>query len=303
MNKNYKAEFTKRQYMLSRDYEIYYYSDTQFQNVESHIHKYYEFYFFVEGNVSIQIREKVQKLQPGDVVILPPGLPHRAIIHDRNGTYSRFVFWISMEYYQKLRGMSEDYYYIVQRASEQKEHIYHNTAVEFSGIQSKILRLIEEIHGEKYGKDAQMFIGICDLLLHLNRMAYVQNNPQKRSEERNLYRKILEYIDGRLEQELSLEHLAGRFYVSKYHIAHIFKENTGISIHQYIMKKRLAACRDAILSNISISRAYLMFGFKDYSSFYRAFKKEFGISPKEYRDRKIQIELAEEKRQKKTGAE
>ncbi|WP_334293937.1 helix-turn-helix domain-containing protein [Blautia argi] len=83
--------------------------------------------------------------------------------------------------------------------------------------------------------------------------------------------------------------------MSKYHIAHIFKENTGISIHQYIMKKRLAACQDAILGNISISRAYLMFGFKDYSSFYRAFKKEFGISPKEYKDSKMQIGMREEK--------
>lgn len=59
------------------------------------------------------------------------------------------------------------------------------------------------------------------------------------------------------------------------------------------MKKRLSACQNAILSNISISKAYLMFGFKDYSNFYRAFKKEFGISPKEYKDMKMQIEAKE----------
>ena len=59
------------------------------------------------------------------------------------------------------------------------------------------------------------------------------------------------------------------------------------------MKKRLAACQDAILSNISISKAYVMFGFKDYSNFYRAFKKEFGISPKEYKDMKMPVEVKE----------
>lgn len=295
MKKNYKTEFLKRQYMLSRDYEIYYYSDSHLGNVDSHIHKYYEMYFFLEGSVSILIRDKLYRLEPGDVVILPPGIPHKAVIHDQEHPYSRFVFWISVEYYQRLRQMSEDYYYLVQRAAEKKQYVYHNSTVEFSGIQSKIFHLMEEIHAERYGKEARIFINICVLLLHLNRMAYEKNNPGKIKEDQNLYRNILQYIDDHLEQDLSLEYLAGEFYVSKYHIAHIFKENTGISIHQYIMKKRLAACQDAILGNISISRAYLMFGFKDYSSFYRAFKKEFGISPKEYKDLKIQIGMKEEK--------
>ena len=61
--------------------------------------------------------------------------------------------------------------------------------------------------------------------------------------------------------------LQGSFFVSKYHIAHIFKEQMGLSVHQYILKKRMQASKAAILGETSITDVYTMFGFKDYSRF------------------------------------
>ena len=290
MKKNLKTQFLTRQYMLSKDYELYYYSDSHMADVDSHTHDYYEFYFFLEGAVSYLIEKQLYSLKAGDVVAIPPGIHHKAVIHNFEKPYRRFVLWISIDYYERIRQMSEDYFYIIRLAREKKQYVFPNDAVAFSSIQSRIFHLIEEIHWDRFGKEEKIFIGICDLFLHLSRLVYENNHPRKLKEDQNLYENIIQYIDTQLDQDLSLERLAGKFYASKYHIAHIFKENTGISIHQYIMKKRLAACQDAILSNISITKAYLMFGFKDYSSFYRAFKKEYGISPKEFRDMKIQPE-------------
>lgn len=100
---------------------------------------------------------------------------------------------------------------------------------------------------------------------------------------------MIDYIEEHLEEELSLDRMVAEFFVSKYHIAHFFKNHIGMSVHQYVQKKRLEACREAIRNNMKISEAYLLFGFKDYSGFYKAFRKEYGMSPKEWQETVMNI--------------
>ena len=58
----------------------------------------------------------------------------------------------------------------------------------------------------------------------------------------------------------------------------------GMSVHQYLLKKRLYACKNNILAGEPLREVAMTYGFKDYTNFFRAFKKEFGIGPKEYKD-------------------
>ncbi len=280
MKKQLQTAFCPRQYMLSRDFELYYYSDTEFTGVDVHTHDYYEFYFFLEGDVCMKIQDRTHTLSFGDLVLIPPGVPHQALIRCRTVPYRRFVFWISTEFYRKLLALSPDYGYLIQSVSEEKEYVFRHDRVAFNEIQAKLLRILEELHADHFARDTQIGLCVNDLILHLNRAAYQKNHPQSKKGEQALHRNVLAYIEDHLKDDLSLEQLSRIFFVSKYHIAHVFKANLGISTHQYIIKKRLALCRAAMLGGAGSTEVYREFGFQDYSSFYRAFKKEYGTAPR-----------------------
>lgn len=275
--------------MVSSDFEVFYYSDKDFKTLSPHVHNYYEFFLFIEGDITMEIYKKDgevihEKMAPGDLMLVPPGIKHHALMNDSNKTYRRFVFWISKNCCNNLLQESIDYMYLIQKAEAFHQYIYHLQPADFHKVESKFLRLLEEISGEKYGSTAVRHLCLCDLIITINRAIYDDEHLKTDNDELSLFQNILSYVENNLEESLSLDQIAGNFFVSKYYIAHLFKDTLGISLHQYIIKKRLAECRSAIVSGSSITETYERFGFGDYSSFFKAFKKEYGMSPKEYQN-------------------
>ena len=284
MSRQRSSAFNPRQYMLSRDFEIYYYSDLHFKSVGRHSHDYYEFYFFVEGSVTMEIGERSYPLSQGDVIVVPPGVEHRAWITDPGVPYRRFVFWISRDYARALAGQSENYLYVLRRAEAAKGELRHFDLLDFNTVRSGLFALLDELHSDRFGKEEQVSLQICSLLLHLSRSVYEQSRRPTPRESASTYEAITAFIDTHLEEELSLQRIAGEFYLSKYYISHLFRDSVGVSVHQYITKKRLSACANSILVGAKVSEICRAYGFGDYSAFYRAFRKEFGTSPSDYRE-------------------
>lgn len=283
MKGNLRSAFNTRQYMQSKDFEAFYYSDLNFQTLPAHTHDYYEFYLFLEGDLDLEISGHARPLHPGDMVLVPPGVSHHALMHSSERPYRRFVLWVSQEYAARLLKESPDYVFLMQRAATSGRCYYHFHEAEFSSIQSRLIRLLEEFHSNRYGRNAAVYLALNDLLLYMNRIIYEREHPVV-SGSGDLMQEITLFIDEHLTEDLSLDVLANHVCLSKYYIAHYFKDSLGISIHQYITKKRLQSCSEAIAAGSDITRTFDEYGFRDYSSFYRMFRKEYGMSPREYQE-------------------
>ena len=281
--RNLRSDFTKRQYMISEDFEIFYYSDVHFQNVQPHRHDYYEFYFPLSEQIEMEIGRKRVPLSRKSAVLIPPGILHRAIVSE-NAVYRRFVFWISEKYYRTLKESDPDITYIIDRCESRKEYLMSFSENEIAVLHAQILRLMEEVQSDRFGRQGLIDVSIRDLFLMMGRMAYEKDTSVPAAEGQLKMQDVLLYIDQHLEEDLSLEHLSGVFFVSRYYIAHLFKERLGISVHQYIIRKRLERCASAIATGRSVTKTFNEYGFRDYSAFFRSFKKEYGMSPKEYRE-------------------
>ncbi len=267
--------------MESLDFELYYYHDTKpSPRTGLHTHKYYEFYFFLEGHAEAQVQHEHYMLKYGDILIVPPSVTHGIFVRDFDIPYRRFDLWISKAAFDSLRHQGDEFGYAVNMAIKESRHVIHTDRITFNSVLSKLFYIIEEHKSARFGRDWQLKLSVSDLILTVNRLAFEQFNDRKITQD-VLYQNICDYIERNIDEDLSLDSIANHFFLSKFYISHVFKDNIGISLHKYVMKKRLQLCRDAILSGESMSQACNNYGFDDYSNFYRAFKKEFGISPRD----------------------
>ena len=90
---------------------------------------------------------------------------------------------------------------------------------------------------------------------------------------------LLQYLNLHLTEPLTIDQLAERFYISKYHMMRRFRQETGYSVHGYLTEKRLLLAQQLLARGCTPAEAAVQAGYQDYSTFSRAYKKQFGRSP------------------------
>ena len=260
--------------MHSDTFEVFHYQEPRPEGVEVHHHDFYEVYYLQGGYVEYWVDGRIIRLEPGDILLINPQELHRPLVGPQTKVYDRIVLWINKAYLdQELsRCFDQD---LPNRLSPRDR--------ERNVLKQLVGELVQEYYSREYGSRISANGLFLQLMVRLNRMALQTKVPDK--EERQLselVRKSMDYIRDNLSKPLSLEEIAGHLYVSKYHLSHAFSREVGVSIYRYIMLRRLLLARQQLLTGQSAGQVSIACGFSDYASFYRAFKAEYGVSPRQY---------------------
>ena len=148
-------------------------------------------------------------------------------------------------------------------------------------IPSLVRHLVREDISEQSGSHMYAKGLFLQLMAEVIRLATGYQADEEHTSDSPLVSQVLQYIGAHYQDNLRLDRLAEQFFVSKYYLAHAFRQSVGTSLYHYVQLKRLQHARQLLSEGHSPGEACQSCGFQDYANFYRAFRQIYGISPQE----------------------
>ena len=249
------------------------------KNFHLHSHAGYEIFLFFTGDAEYIVDEKKYPLSPGDIIIIKKQKMHR-IHHLSNKEYNRLVFTIFPDFF-------------VQNNCEELERIFLSDSPEI---------------GEKISSATAKSSGLYDAIMRYSEYAKALDNPyttvtksilieilyllnnissfEETSVINENLSEVIHYLNNNFSENITLDILCDKFYISKYYLCHIFKQATGLTVQQYVKEKRLVKAIELRENGMPLTEAALQVGFENYSSFFRAFTKRYKTNPASYQVKK-----------------
>ena len=245
-----------------------------------HHHECYEVNLIWGGAMQYRVGEKAYHLTSGDILLIGPGEAHQPEPEAEHTGCERVVLWIEKSYLQQFRALGFDPAGCFDTAGSGSCLRFDDEATMHIG--ELLDRCLRERGAEDLGSAMMADTIVVQVLILINRLYRKAILGERRDRAGSLVGRVLEYINNHYADNLTLDTLANRFFISKYHLSREFGRIVGIPVHRYITQKRLVVAKQMLREGRPSSMVYQHCGFGDYSNFYRAFRGEYGVSPKAY---------------------
>jgi len=244
-----------------------------YEKLVFHTHESYEIYLFLEGDANYVVENKTYSLEPYDIIIIKKHELHN-VSFLKASPYRRMYLNVFPSFFQKNNCQEYEEFFL--NPSSTGDNKIPSKVVLSSGLYDAFKEY------QKYSNNFQLK-NTPILNAIVIKILYLINNTKQFATpdyQNTPISKIILYLNEHYTEDVCLDTLEEKFFLSKNYLCKIFKNATGLTILDYIRKKRLALVQDLTNNKLSITEAARMAGFRDYSSFYRAYNKEFGSSPR-----------------------
>ena len=265
---------------LTEDYRLFHLRSDGGTRPEYHYHEFCKILMLLSGSGGYSVDSERYAVQSGDIILVGSHTVHRPEF-EPGAVYERIILYISPEFLEKLSLPQCDL-----TACFRSGHVLRLGEPERKRLFSLAAALERELAGEDYGRELLCHAALLRLLVQivreLRRTDTPQPGPMKPEDERVVA--IVRYLDRHLAEDISIDDLAERFYLSKYHMMRLFRRETGTTIHGYLTERRLSLARELMAAGMSATDACFRSGWRSYCSFTRAYGRRFGSTPTGRRD-------------------
>lgn len=250
---------------------------------KSHRHALYEIYRFIAGDVDYFIENSMHELESGQLFVI-----RSDEFHNLSARSSSYYEKVAVRFPRELAKELSVFGIDLLACFDGRNRGADNMVVpdeRASAEISEILNKMEELFREGAEPCPTLRVAcLTELLVWVNRAHQATDRevtvmpvvPEKLVP-------VMDHIDRNLGSDLSLKTLSRKFFLSVSVLCALFRETTGVGMHEYITFRRVSKAREMLLQGASVSEAGAACGFNDYANFIRTFRKITGIPPGRYR--------------------
>ena len=237
---------------------------------EKHCHDFYEILYVVRGQGKYIVEGSEYEVKPRPLMLVRPFAYHHISL-DKSQTYERYVIHFQRKHVFQAASA------LLDRLTDESETSgsYYSPMAISDTLSASFERFETAMTLPEDEKNAYIQAVLSEIIILLS----ASSGERILHCEEELGARVIRYLNGNIEKNISLDKLARRFFVSKYYLCRAFKKHNGISVHGYIVQKRIMYAKQLIESGETASGAAYKVGFGDYSAFYRAYVKIVGKAP------------------------
>ena len=266
--------------VTTKTYGVFY-SDKNTPNVNIHIHECCEILFCISGGKSFFIEDRIYDVEDGDVFVINPYEAHKITARE-NCEFIRYVIQLHPSF---LYGVSTEETDLSSCFNTRGPGITHKLSL-LPAEKDRLLHIFSKFSKHtSIADDVLKTIAVTEVIAVVNKYFYEKNkdNSANTGYGNSVTVNILKYINANFNQELSLEIISKKCYMTVNELCRVFKKNMGTTVTKYITSIRITESKKMLKEGYSVSETAERCGFADYANFIRVFKKTVGIPPGQYK--------------------